>query len=630
MRTLLTLIATTAVASPVWANAQLRVTNNFRDIGALQGTLNTLTSGSIDIDDMATGPNGEWVIVAGTAVYRSTGVPAALVSTVQGYIQMGRQIDALAIGPNGSWVVAADDLFYRGPNVSQGQALNTYVKGRQNSGHQIDEIALTPSGGFVVLSEGNYYGLNVPTNLWAAIKDTDKSKRRPRRISIGADGRWMLLAEQWHAGEALSTSQVSSLKGWQRAERSIDHMMLGVGSDFIMYSHSNAVLKPAMPMRAMEYSLIDDIGVTNSIWERMDELNVAGVSVAVIDGGQIKWARGYGELEGNSQRFVRASTPYSIASMSKYLTALATMRLVEDGTLALTNDARIMADQGRPTLDGWRDAGPNLYGSSLPFGITLRRLLSHTSGMNDNNQGTGWGGMLGATEVPTSWILRGWGCSSPNNCGFANRTLWPDPTFGTPAVANMNYSNSGYEVVRAMIEDTRGEPFADVMQQEVFDVLGMTNTTYDVLDSSFDSRSAPGLDGNKNPVARQTYQWYAGGGVYATPEDYAKAMRVLINLDGSFLNATSTSEILKDQKTTDNPLYGFGVYTDQAQVTKASGRFVHGGFIPGYSWTRMFGVPSAGRGIVIMTNDTSLGARKLVCEIENAFRTDTGVPTNGC
>ena len=173
--TLLLPLLSATLALPAWGASQLRVTTNFDDRGALQATLDNLTNADVDIDDIAVGPGGEWMIVAGNAVYRSGSCPAAMTPKVQEYIASGRRIDAIVIGPNGSWAVAADDWFFRGPNLPQGQLIQDVVKARQNAGRQIDELVLTPGGGFIVLSEGYYNGQSVSSGLWAAIKDGDKS-----------------------------------------------------------------------------------------------------------------------------------------------------------------------------------------------------------------------------------------------------------------------------------------------------------------------------------------------------------------------------------------------------------------------------------------------------------------------
>ncbi len=639
LSSLFAVVVTTAFTAPAAANVQLRNTSDYESAHALRATLDDLVASNTDIDEMAVGPTGAWIIVAGNGIYKSASVPMSMVDLIRTHLNAGRDIEAVLLGAHGNFAVAAGGLFNRTSNLPQVDLLTSVVKGHQNAGRRIDELVLTPAGGFVVLAGGHYYGQNVPTALWDAIRDSDKSKRRVRRISIGADGRWILLAEQWMAGSGLSPQQRSSYEGWQRMERGTDHVMLGVGDDFVYFSHQNVVLKPPAAMAALEYGLVDQAGVTRNIWARMDQLGVPGVSVAVIDGRQIKWARGYGELEGDSERFVRASSPYSIASMSKYITALGAMRMRKRGQIQLGTDAQMMAtnpnNPGWFNMQTWRTIGMQRFGTDLPSGITLSRLLSHTAAMHDNitsdanNINDGWGGMLGATEYNTAFILGGYACDP--DCGFTKRTWW-NPIYGVPGTRYV-YSNVGYEVVRGMMEDLRGQPFQEIMQQEVLTPLGMTNTSYDVLDPAFETRAAPGLSGSKAALTRKTYQWYAGGGVYTTPEDYAKAMMVLIDQSGSasFLDEVDTALMMTDPIVGDAPVrYGFGIQLDRTQVTQSSGTFAHGGLIPSYAWSRMFGMPSRGTGVVILTNDTSDAGKTLVCELENAFRVQNGLTASNC
>jgi CubicO group peptidase (beta-lactamase class C family) len=616
------------------AHYNLRVTSNFDDRPLLQDTINNLASGHVDIDDMAVGPGGEWMIVAAGVIYHSASVSASMVTKVQQYIDSGRTIDAIAIAPNGSWVVAADDWFFRSASVPLGQTLQDSVKARQNSGFQIDEIVFTPADGFVLLSQGYYHGQNVPSTLWAAVIDADQSKRRSRRISIGNDGRWVLLGEQWAASEDLNSSQKSNLKSWQRLERSIDHFVLGSDDDYLLFSHNVTALKPPVPMRDLEYSLLDENGVTKNIWERMEELGVPGVTVALIHNGEIEWSRGYGDFANDDQRFVRSSTPYSVASLSKYVAAMTAMRRVKAGTIGLTTDAKVMSDDGYLNMSWWQAFGAlnTYYGTNFPYGMTLERLLAHNASMNHNDgDPQGWGGMIDGPEASTLAILLGYGCDGAP-CAFLNKRVWHDPALGAPNSTH-KYSNAGYEVVRGMLEDIEGAQFEDIAQTEVFTPLGMTNSTFEQpLTASFNSRSAPPVNGSGNAMTRESYQWSAGGGLYASAQDYAKAMMVLINLSethsSGFLNSTQTSDMLED-RAIGNARYGFGIGLSRSQVTSTGGYFEHGGYIPYYSRSRMIGWPVDGSGVVAITNDGSNAGQRLVCEIEKAYRANKGLG-GGC
>ncbi|MEZ5420817.1 MAG: serine hydrolase domain-containing protein, partial [Vicinamibacterales bacterium] len=101
----------------------------------------------------------------------------------------------------------------------------------------------------------------------------------------------------------------------------------------------------------------------------MRRFRVPGVSVAVIKDFEIHWAKGYGVADVSSGRPVRTDTPFQAASISKPVTAMAAMRLVQDGKFALD-------DNVNRHLKSWKVPASALT-STQP--VTPRSLMSHTS-----------------------------------------------------------------------------------------------------------------------------------------------------------------------------------------------------------------------------------------------------------
>src|SRR5688572_31454316 len=87
------------------------------------------------------------------------------------------------------------------------------------------------------------------------------------------------------------------------------------------------------------------------------EYGVPGASIAVLRGTEIVWARGIGVIEAGSDAEVRTDTLFQAASISKCITALAVLRLVEQGKVAL-----------------------DTTGAYPGYAVTLRQVLSHTAG----------------------------------------------------------------------------------------------------------------------------------------------------------------------------------------------------------------------------------------------------------
>ena len=204
--------------------------------------------------------------------------------------------------------------------------------------------------------------------------------------------------------------------------------------------------------------------------------DIPGASIAVTIGGRIAWAKGFGVLEEGSSQPVQANTLFEAASVSKAITALGALRLVESRKLAL--DVPI-ANYSR-TL--------KLPGQDV---ITLRQLLSHTSGLSTR----GFPGYpRGIVALPTvEQILAG---KPPANSK-------PVILEGQPG-KQYSYSGGGYTVVQQLIMDATGKPFAEAMSKLVLVPLGMKDSTFEQpLPASRFAQAATGHNSRARPVPRR-------------------------------------------------------------------------------------------------------------------------------
>ena len=122
--------------------------------------------------------------------------------------------------------------------------------------------------------------------------------------------------------------------------------------------------------------------------DRMQAYGVPGVSVAVIHKGKVDWARGWGIRDAGSCTPVTTDTVFQAASISKVVTALLALRLVEQGKLALDRNINDYLRSWKLPANG--DAG------GQP--VTLRHLLSHTAGLNVH----GFPGYRSEASVPNA------------------------------------------------------------------------------------------------------------------------------------------------------------------------------------------------------------------------------------
>jgi CubicO group peptidase (beta-lactamase class C family) len=121
--------------------------------------------------------------------------------------------------------------------------------------------------------------------------------------------------------------------------------------------------------------------------ERMKQLNVPAVSIAVIENGKIVWARAYGVRDANTQAPATPDTLFQAASISKPVSAMAALKLVELGKLSLDEDLN-------KYLTSWKL--PDNEFTALEK-VTLRRILTHRAGLTVS----GFPGYAAGTAIPS-------------------------------------------------------------------------------------------------------------------------------------------------------------------------------------------------------------------------------------
>lgn len=311
--------------------------------------------------------------------------------------------------------------------------------------------------------------------------------------------------------------------------------------------------------------------------EGMAQFHVPGISIAVIDNDRIAWARGFGLKQAGTTDPVTASTLFEAQSISKAVTATATLVLVSSGWLLL-------------------DESPNAYLKSwkLPYNkfqarekVTLRRILSHSSGLNV-------GGLPGyRAGEPLPSLLQILDGEKPAK----NPPIRVDFTPGS----KFRYSGGGAEVEQQLLMDVTDQPFPELMKRLVLIPVGMTLSTYEQpLPQARWGEAASGHDGEgavvkgKWPIQPEM----AGAGLWTTPTDLAKWALAITRAWKGNQNALFSKRIATEMLTVQKAPYGLGV---EAEGTGPSLEFSHGGSNFGFrAMVVMF--PAVGKGAVIMAN----------------------------
>jgi CubicO group peptidase (beta-lactamase class C family) len=344
-----------------------------------------------------------------------------------------------------------------------------------------------------------------------------------------------------------------------------------------------------------EWHRIGHIPGTSHIHHRMEHYRVPGVGMAVVDGFRVVWAREYGVLEAGGEDSVTTATRFEAASTTKATVAAAVLSLVGRGDLDLDEDVN-------RRLTSWRVPESAVTTDQR---VTIRRLLSHTAGINRPP-----GGFAIAKEgSPTTvQVLRG---EPP----ALNAPLSVERVPGS----GHQYSNFGYIVLQQLLEDVTGRPFAQAMRELVFEPLGMASSTFDHdtamregIPKPHGGDGAP-LESSPHPSA------LAQGGLWTTPTDLALlAVEIMENHrgGGTGLLSREVAELALAPEVEIDPLQSLG-FTGQGLgvfllSTDRGPGFCHPGFNEPGATCMFLGFPQTGQGAVIMTN----GARGLELSFE--------------
>jgi CubicO group peptidase (beta-lactamase class C family) len=226
------------------------------------------------------------------------------------------------------------------------------------------------------------------------------------------------------------------------------------------------------------------------------EQRLPGAAVGVVHGDDLAWSAGVGFSDVAARRAPDASTLYRIASITKTFTGTAIMQLRDQGRLDL--DDPIVAHV------------PELRGASGSIEtVTIRRMLSHESGLTSEPPGTDW-------STPQSYE------------GLIDRNLKRVDEMGTrvPPNTQQKYSNLAYQLLGEVVARLTGVPYVDHVRSTILEPLGMTNTFFEPLPEEALARRATGYDArwlsDELTRADPSMTIWAEGGLWSCVSDLAR------------------------------------------------------------------------------------------------------------
>ncbi|SFR82269.1 CubicO group peptidase, beta-lactamase class C family [Stenotrophomonas maltophilia] len=256
---------------------------------------------------------------------------------------------------------------------------------------------------------------------------------------------------------------------------------------------------------------------------------VPGAAVLVLHDGQAVFRRGYGLAVVEDGTAVTAASNFRLASVSKQFTAAAVLLLVEEGRLGLDQPARRWLPELPPAASS----------------VTLRQLLSHTSGLPDYED-----------------LMDPADSRQVHDADVLTMLARADRLDFTPGTA-YRYSNSGYALLALIVGRASGQDFATFLQQRIFGPLHMTHTVahQDGVDTvTARAYGYSWLDGRWQRTDQSATSAVLGdGGIYSSLDDLARWDAALY--DDRLLSAASRQAMFSPSTATtepDVPHYGFG------------------------------------------------------------------------
>lgn len=297
------------------------------------------------------------------------------------------------------------------------------------------------------------------------------------------------------------------------------------------------------------------------------------IALALLENGRVArtWQASYG-------RPVDSSSLFQVASMSKWVTAVGVMHLVEQGRIDL--DAPISR-----YLKRWK-LPPGKFDND---GVTVRRVLAHAAGLTDGL------GYLGFAPGQTPQSLP------------ASLTRAADAQSGADGIVRVRiapgtawrYSGGGYTMLQMVIEDVTGETFNDYMRKTVLVPLGMTHSTFVDPDTA---HLAEVYDAEGHETYYRKFTALAAASLYTSIDDMTRFAAA--QLPGQ--NSVLKPQTLALMRQPVSHIYGIPVWGLGEILYAPNGK---GGYVIGHDGNNAPGInttaridPATGDGIIVLSS----------------------------
>jgi CubicO group peptidase (beta-lactamase class C family) len=307
--------------------------------------------------------------------------------------------------------------------------------------------------------------------------------------------------------------------------------------------------------------------IHDAVQRHIDAGSISGAVTLVARHGKIAHLEAHGLMDIESKRAMPKDGVFRLASMSKPITAVAVMMMVEEGKVRLSDPVSRFIPEfksmkvavAKPNARGGGAApaspgGPGGRGGPPPEvdlvsatrEITIRDLLTHGSGLMSNGLGNATAGAA-ATRGPDDTLATYIPKLGAVALDFQPGTLW-------------RYSGlAGFDVLSRVVEIASGKPYDQFLRERLFDPLGMKDTGFALTPAiqprlvTLYRRGQNGLERVPDQSGLSSATYFSGaGGLVSTAEDYAQFATMLVNggeLNGRRYLGPRTIELMASNHT---------------------------------------------------------------------------------
>lgn len=231
---------------------------------------------------------------------------------------------------------------------------------------------------------------------------------------------------------------------------------------------------------------------TVAVNQKIEKEFVGNFAMSIIKGGIVEK-----ELFYSKNKKVDKNTIFQVASLSKFVSAVGVMKLVEMGKINLDTPVSHY-------LKRWK-LPPSEFDNEQ---VTVRRLLSHTAGLTD---GLGYNGFKNRDSIQTIE-------ASLTKAKDADTGTNGEVKVGIEPNSEWKYSGGGFTLLQLLVEETSGQSFNEFMETNVFQPLNMNSSTY-ILNDSLNNRICEFYNPNNTAASNFYYTSLAATSLYTSLSD---------------------------------------------------------------------------------------------------------------